>query len=603
MGGGVKYTGLLFATLLLGCGDVSIHATRSELISDATGAGGTPGFYWLPPLVPAPAVQGTFDAGQTPSVVIEERDPATLTIRRVVATLSTHVDPVAQAYGSAWHTAGAALDPSLLYRINVRLGKSTLGFADVQVVAAAPALRKVDSQRYVALVAGRTLAINFWLGTCAAVECTRLDACHLAGVCQPSTGTCTNPLNKDGALCDDGNACTQTDSCQGGVCVGATPVVCVATDPCQEAKGCDPATGQCNLIALLDGTPCDDGNGCTVGDQCTGGTCGGAPRICPAGPGESALCALGHCVSFCIPSMGNCNNDESDGCETALLSTDYKNCGACGHRCADNEVCTLGTCGPSQCDTGYFGPGTICPSDGCRDLRTDAYACGGCGNYCQVGAGEQCSDGVCQCTSGGVHCAGTDLCIDLGWDVNNCGSCGHQCAPGLACVYGVCCTECVGARLCVDIDTDNFHCGSCDRACSIDEDCQAGQCQCVGGAVHCAGSCVFTAVDRENCGSCGNVCTAQQQCQDGRCVDPISTCATCGALSCVDLTSNDDNCGACGNACPQDKLCYHGGCVGCDPYLVCNHQCIAGPAMDANCGACGNQCPAGTHCSNGVVCN
>jgi len=48
----------------------------------------------------------------------------------------------------------------------------------------------------------------------------------------------------DGTPCDDGNACTRTDVCQAGACVGGNPVDCVASDNCH-AAACDPATGQC----------------------------------------------------------------------------------------------------------------------------------------------------------------------------------------------------------------------------------------------------------------------------------------------------------------------------------------------------------------------
>ncbi len=52
----------------------------------------------------------------------------------------------------------------------------------------------------------------------------------------------------DGASCDDGNACTTTDVCQAGACVG-TPA---------------------------NGAACDDGDLCTVNDTCTNGACVGS---------------------------------------------------------------------------------------------------------------------------------------------------------------------------------------------------------------------------------------------------------------------------------------------------------------------------------------
>ncbi len=53
------------------------------------------------------------------------------------------------------------------------------------------------------------------------------DQCHVAGTCNPSTGTCSNPTRERHG-CNDGNACTQTDTCQSGACTGANPVVCTA---------------------------------------------------------------------------------------------------------------------------------------------------------------------------------------------------------------------------------------------------------------------------------------------------------------------------------------------------------------------------------------
>ena len=55
---------------------------------------------------------------------------------------------------------------------------------------------------------------------CAGVLCVPLDACHTAGTCDPSTGQCSNPAAPDGTTCNDGDACTQADTCQGGVCTG-----------------------------------------------------------------------------------------------------------------------------------------------------------------------------------------------------------------------------------------------------------------------------------------------------------------------------------------------------------------------------------------------
>jgi hypothetical protein len=127
------------------------------------------------------------------------------------------------------------------------------------------------------------------------VTCTAQDQCHVAGTCNPSTGTCSNPAKPNGSACNDGDACTQTDTCQAGACVGGNPVVCAA-DQCRQAGTCDPQTGQCNGLPKPNGTPCDDGNDCTQTDACKAGACVGSnTKACSDGstcnPANPAACA------------------------------------------------------------------------------------------------------------------------------------------------------------------------------------------------------------------------------------------------------------------------------------------------------------------------
>src|SRR6185295_10772344 len=86
------------------------------------------------------------------------------------------------------------------------------------------------------------------------VTCTALDQCHVAGTCAPATGTCSNPTKADGTSCNDGNACTQTDTCKAGACGGANPVTCAALDQCHVAGTCDTTSGLCSNPAKADGT-------------------------------------------------------------------------------------------------------------------------------------------------------------------------------------------------------------------------------------------------------------------------------------------------------------------------------------------------------------
>src|SRR5439155_1109610 len=100
--------------------------------------------------------------------------------------------------------------------------------------------------------------------------------------CDPATGRCSNPVRADGSACDDGDACTHDDACEGGAC-GGVHVLCVAADQCHTIGSCDPATGQCSNPAMPDGAACNDGNACTRTDTCQGGVCAGANPVACGG--------------------------------------------------------------------------------------------------------------------------------------------------------------------------------------------------------------------------------------------------------------------------------------------------------------------------------
>src|SRR5207245_5932603 len=102
-------------------------------------------------------------------------------------------------------------------------------------------------------------------GSCAGanpVVCSA-DQCHDPGTCNPATGPTTPlPTKTNGTACNDGNACTQTDTCQNGSCVGANPVVCSA-DQCHDPGPCNPDTVICSA-------PTNKTNGTTYTRRQTG---------------------------------------------------------------------------------------------------------------------------------------------------------------------------------------------------------------------------------------------------------------------------------------------------------------------------------------------
>lgn len=96
-------------------------------------------------------------------------------------------------------------------------------------------------------------------------------------LCSPS-GTCGSTVAANGSLCSDGNACTAGDTCVGAVCTGGSVQPCDDGNPCT-SDGCHPVIG-CVLLPVPTGTACNDGNDCSQDDTCLGGTCAPGLAIC-----------------------------------------------------------------------------------------------------------------------------------------------------------------------------------------------------------------------------------------------------------------------------------------------------------------------------------
>ena len=76
--------------------------------------------------------------------------------------------------------------------------------------------------------------------------------CFVDGACV-GDGTCKFPNATDGTPCDDANKCTTGDACYAGVCAGNSVVTCTASDACHDVGVCDPSTGTCTNPAKTDG--------------------------------------------------------------------------------------------------------------------------------------------------------------------------------------------------------------------------------------------------------------------------------------------------------------------------------------------------------------
>jgi 6-phosphogluconolactonase (cycloisomerase 2 family) len=270
------------------------------------------------------------------------------------------------------------------------------------------------------------------------VVCPATDQCHAAGVCNIANGVCSNPAKTDGSACDDGNACTQVDACQSGACVGSSPTVCAASDPCHLAGTCDPQSGTCSNPAAANGLACNDGNACTQSDSCQAGVCVGAnPIVCTA----TDPCRV---AGTCDPQSGACSSPNAPD----------------GQACDDGSACTTG----DACQGGVCTPGaaTVCAaSDQCHVAGTCNPGTGNCTNPLKAD-GSRCDDGnactrIDSCQAGAcvgaspVICTPSDSCHAAGACDPLSGACsnpakpdgatcsdGDSCSVGDVCVAGTC---------------------------------------------------------------------------------------------------------------------------------------------------------------------
>ena len=218
---------------------------------------------------------------------------------------------------------------------------------------------------------------------CQAAPCSAAIPCPQCQTCSnTAAGVCEAVAN--GTACDDGNGCTQSDTCQGGRCVGSNAIVCPpAADQCHDAGICDPATGLCSNPAKPDGATCNDGDLCLTGETCQAGACtGGTPVTCTSPP----VCHLATGAS-CNAGTGQC---------------DY----------------------PAEPDGASCGGGQVCCGVNCVNTQTDAAHCGGCGLACP--AGQTCQGGICGVGCGSDFCpAASEICADAA-----CQTCTVTCPGG-----------------------------------------------------------------------------------------------------------------------------------------------------------------------------
>ncbi len=342
--------------------------------------------------------------------------------------------------------------------------------------------------------------------------CTQGDWCN-GGACQPggilscddqngcTADACDAKLGcthtASGALaCNDGNPCTAVDACVGTVCTGGTPTNCEDFNACT-VDSCSPASG-C-VHAVTNGAACDDGNPCTLNDACVGSSCtAGMANACDDGN----VCSLDGCTLLAgcfhtqVTAVTACN--DNDPCTTGDSCTGVTCIGPTAANCDDGQLCTT-----DSCATGVgcvHTPNTLPCNDNSLCTPTDTCVGGVC-----VGTPKACTDNNA-CTADTCEIK-TGFCIFVPLASGACDD-GNACTTGDQCLTGVC--KAGALRNCDDGD-----------ACTVD------------GCIPGTGACTHAPV------------AAGLSCDDG---DPCTVTDTCSAAGCHGLPKACDD----GNPCTTD---------------------------------------------------
>jgi len=112
-----------------------------------------------------------------------------------------------------------------------------------------------------------------------------------------------------------------------------------ATDAPEVGIACPMGLGDCDGNAA---------NGCEVDFRSNPDHCGGCGMACLRAPQIIRACRSSVCdAPRCASGRGDCNNDLADGCEVNI-TTDNRNCGACGRACSTADG-GLGRCSAGSC--------------------------------------------------------------------------------------------------------------------------------------------------------------------------------------------------------------------------------------------------------------
>ncbi len=496
--------------------------------------------------------------------------------------------------------------------------------------------------------------------------CTAYDTCK-DGQCIAGANLCKCDFDADCTDWNDSDPCNGTLYCDKGKKAPffcevnpASKITCSGGDPAGcKTTVCDPALAKCVPGDVKDTKPCNDGNPCTVKDDCEQGSCAGKPKVCPGAipcmvyfclPG-SGLCSKkvetcddgSDCTtdSICDPKTGCTNTELPDGkaCNDGDICTPTSACkgGKClppKPSCDDDEGCTIDSCDvkAAKCLHKAMAEGAVC-DDGSVCTPTTTCVKGKCtgktqscddGNVCTAdlcnakeGCSNQpnkagCSDGD-KCTTGDVCSKGKCIAVAKVCDDGN--ACTNDsCKPSSGSCVQVGVTDgpaqgCKDADPCLIAACKKGICGKVWKDCNDDNGCTDDSCD------NKTGKCV----NKANSLPCddGDACSGPDLCAAGACQTTAVTCTDGGPCKSGGCDAKTGKCvysnkpdGA-SSACNAQGQCATGACVGgacsytkkkCDDGNVCTDD-TCDPKT--GCGTVANQasCSDGDKCTTSDVCS
>ena len=472
-------------------------------------------------------------------------------------------------------------------------------------------------------------------GPFAIVSVTHFSWAFIASQCFVGLA-CPCQSNADCAAHEDGDLCNGTLYCDkssaNGTCRVLPSSVVTCDDsldtPCAKTT-CNPKTGTCAMGPYAEGSWCDDGEVCTVGERCQAGTCAGGTDKCECkvdgdcAPKEDGnlcngvlYCDTAQSPYLCLVNPATtvvCSPDADTACRTNTCDPGTGTCALAnrpaGTACDDGNMCTAGDAcdGAGQCQGGAVT--CDCQSDADCAAKEDGDLCNGT-LYCDKAAGKcvlnpativtcpsvndtACSANLCQPTTGackvvpvnqGKACDDGDMCTG-----------GETCTNG-ACGGGTPTCECTGDDDCASKGAANRCAGTyyCDRAmgkcvlnpatavtCQTVNDTACAATRCTAATGTCDSYSINEARECESSdpGAMGGTCMS------GTCVGKQNT----GMIYACDVDADCDQYKA-GNKCLQmtcsqtDKRCQFAGKVVCDSSK--DSDC-AYAACDVSTGVCG----------------